>query len=153
MLGGARGRRTTGEQARSGRSLETCIGRRAYTMKTGAMVLGLIGAFIGLPASVCAGACAAGLSKAGEASDTAANAAGGLFMFLGLVSVVLAIVGAIVVMKKTKAGGILLMVSFLLAAVTCVSLNPFSILQALLLLIAGILGLAAKAEAAAPAAP
>lgn len=118
------------------------------------MVLGLIGAFIGLPAAVCSGACAAGISAAGNAGEAASQSAGNSFLALGLIGVVLAIIGAIVVMRKPKRGGIFLMVAFLLTAVTCVSLNPLAVLEALLLLIAGILGLVAKpAEAPAASAP
>jgi chromate transport protein ChrA len=115
------------------------------------MVLGLIGAFIGLPASVCSGACAAGLSAAANGGEAASQSAGNMFLALGLIAVVLAIVGSVMVGRKPKKGGALLMVAFLLTAITCVSLNPLAFIEALLLLVAGILGLVAK-PADAPAA-
>jgi hypothetical protein len=122
------------------------------------MVLGLVGAFIGLPAALCSGMCAAGISAAAKASDAAAVSTGNSFLGLGLLAVLLAIVGSVVVMRKTKVGGGLLMVAFVLTAITCATLNPLAFFEALLLLIAAILGLVAKsaeapAAAAAPPAP
>jgi hypothetical protein len=129
------------------------------------MVLGLIGAFLGLPAALCSGVCAgavsAGMEAAAQQGEVVPGGAGiaasilGVSMALGLISVVLAIVGAIIVVKKPKPGGALLMVAFVLSAVIAIA-NPMFILVAILLLIAGILGLVAKpadAPASAPVQP
>jgi hypothetical protein len=126
------------------------------------MVLGLIGAFLGLPAALCSGMCAAGMQaaanmKVNEAGEMVSESTGGgmgsLFLVLGLVSVVLAIIGSIKVLRKPKVGGGLLMAAFALAAVTSITMNMLSILVTVLLLIAGILGIASKPADAAAAAP
>ncbi len=129
-------------------------------MRTASMVLGLIGAFFGIPAALCSGMCAgavsAGMEAAAQQGEVVPEGAGivatilGASMALGLIAVVLAIVGAIIVLRKPKQGGALLMVGFVVSAVTCVTMNPLSMLVTVLLLVAGILGLAAKPADAAP---
>ena len=108
------------------------------------MILGLIGSLLGLPAALCSGACAAGLSSLDHGSSAASTQAGNSFMWIGLIAAGISFFGSIKVLRAGKAGGIALMIGFVLTAVTCVSLNPLAMFEALFLLIAAILGLVAK---------
>ncbi len=71
-------------------------------MKIASMIIAIVAGFIGLPAAVCAGACAAGLSAAGNANQSDSNAAGGAFMFFGVIAAILAIVGGILVTNQAR---------------------------------------------------
>ena len=106
-------------------------------MKTGALVLGMIGAFLALPAALCSGACAAALSNQGgqDVSDTT----GGAFLVIGLIAAVAAFASSILVMVRTRVGAYGLLGAFILTVVTCMSLNLFAFLVALFLFIAMLL--------------
>jgi uncharacterized membrane protein len=118
-------------------------------MKTGALVLGMIGAFLALPAALCSGLCATALSNEGgqQVSDTA-SAAGGAFLVIGLIAAVLAFASSILVMVRTRVGAYGLLGSFILTVVTCMTLNLIAFLVALFLFVAMLLAFfAAKEEA------
>lgn len=115
-------------------------------MKIASMIIAIVAGFIGLPAAVCAGACAAGLSAAGNANESDSNAAGGVFMFFGIIAAILAIVGGILINKPSKIGPIIQAVALGLTCVTCITLNPMSFFVALLLLVSTILGFLSKKQ-------
>jgi len=115
-------------------------------MKITSMIIAIVAGFIGLPAAVCAGACAVGLSAAGNSSDHDSNAAGNVFMFFGVIAAILAIVGGILINKPSKIGPIIQAVALALTCVTCITLSPMSFFVALLLLISTILGFLSKKQ-------
>ena len=108
------------------------------------MVLGIVGAVLGLPSAVCSGACAAGLTAATQPGSHDADSAGNMFLVLGLVGALLAFVGAITVMSKPKRGFIWLLAATVFVGVTAVSANPLAIFVTLLLLLATLFGFLAK---------
>ena len=58
------------------------------------MILGIIGGVLGIPGSICSGACAAGLTSLSEGATTeVTNAAGNTFMIIGLMLVATVLVG------------------------------------------------------------
>lgn len=117
-------------------------------MKIGALILGMIGAFLALPAALCSGACAAALTS--DAGHTASNDAGGAFLVMGLIAAVVAFASSILVMVRTRVGAFGLLGSFVLTVITCVSLNPLAFMVALFLFIAMLLAFfAARDEARA----
>jgi hypothetical protein len=118
-------------------------------MKTGALVLGMIGAFLALPAAFCSGLCATALSNNGaqQVSDTASTA-GGAFLVFGLIAAVVAFASSILVMVRTRVGAYGLLAAFVLTVVTCMTLNLLAFLVALFLFVAMLLAFfAAKEEA------
>ena len=107
--------------------------------RTAEFTLGLIGGIIGLIASVLAmmvGGVDAAFSSSGTSVIT--GLAWAAFFFS-----ILAIIGAIVVRTKDKLGGILLLVSAV-GGFVCISM--FYLISAILIGIAGIMGLIAKKE-------
>jgi hypothetical protein len=113
-------------------------------MKTASMVIAILAGFFGLPASVCAGACAAGLSAVGDASRSDANAAGNAFMFFGVIASILAIAGGILINRPGKIGVFLQAIALALAILTCLTLNPMSMFFAFLLMLSTIFAVLGK---------
>ena len=113
-------------------------------MKTGALVLGIIGAFLALPAALCSGACAAALSQQG--GEQVSDSAGGIFLVVGLIAAVLAFAASILVMVRTRLGAYGLLASFVLTVVTCMTLNLLAFLVALFLFVAMLLAFFAAKE-------
>ncbi len=113
---------------------------------TAPLVLGVIGGVLGLPAAVCSGACAAGLSSLGTTSQDAVNAAGNAFMAMGLIGAVLAIIFSCFAKKNPYLAGGMLIVSTILNALTLITFNFLSLIVVVLLLIAAILCFTQKKE-------
>lgn len=120
-------------------------------MKTAALILGMIAAFIALPAALCSGACAAALTSDG--GQAASNDAGGAFLVMGLIAAVVAFASSILVMVRTRVGAFGLLGAFVLTVITCVSLNPLAFLVALFLFIAMLLAFFAARDEARAAMP
>jgi hypothetical protein len=106
-------------------------------MRIAALVLALVGGFIGLPAALCSGMCAVGLSEGSDAAGTA-------FMLIGLLGSVLGIVGGLFALKPGMMAAGMLGAATLLNALTLITFNPLSLLVVLLLLIAAILAAIGK---------
>ena len=113
-------------------------------MKIASIIIAIIAGFLGLPAALCAGACAAGLSAAGDASRADSNSAGTAFMFFGVLSALFAIIGGILTKNPGRKGPVLQAIALFLALLTCVTLNPISFFVALLLLVSTVLGFIKK---------
>jgi hypothetical protein len=116
-------------------------------MKTGALIFGIIAAFVALPAALCSGVCAQIISNQGapQASDTA-SAAGGAFFVFGLIAAVLAFASSVLVMVRTRLGAYGLLAAFVLTVITCMTLNPLAFLVALFLFVAMLLAFFAAKE-------
>jgi energy-converting hydrogenase Eha subunit B len=117
-------------------------------MKIASIIIAIVAGFLGLPAAVCAGACAAGLSAAGNASSSDSSSAGNVFMFFGVIAAILAIVGGIMTRKPGRKGPIVQAVALALALLTCITVNPMSFFVALLLLVSTVLGFMKKDQPA-----
>ncbi len=110
------------------------------------VVLGIIGGVLGLPAAVCSGACAAGLSSLSDTNTTTTNAAGNAFMTLGLIGAILGIFFAITSKKWPTLSGIGLIVATVLSALTLVTFNLLTLVVMILLLLAAIFSFLQKKE-------
>src|SRR5213075_268389 len=88
------------------------------------MVLGIIGGVLGLPAAICSGACAAGISTLAEgATEKTSNNAGNTFLWIGLIAAILGLVSSFLYKKNTKTWGGLMILAGILSAVTLVTFN------------------------------
>ena len=109
------------------------------------MILGIIGGILGLPAAICSGACAAGLSTLADgATEQTSQDAGNVFMWLGLISALLGLISAFLYKKNPKLWGALMVIGGLLAGITLVTFNFLSLVVCILLLIGGILAMTQK---------
>lgn len=109
------------------------------------MILGIIGGIIGLPAAVCSGACAAGLSSLAEnASEQSVSNTADTFMWIGLIAAILGLISAFLYKKNTKTWGILMIVAGLMSGITLVTFNLLSFVVCILFLIGGIISLTQK---------
>lgn len=106
------------------------------------MILGIIGGILGLPAAICAGACAAGLSSMGDdSSASSSSTAGDIFMWIGLIASLLGLVSAFLYKSSPKAWGAIMLLGGLLAGITLVTFNLLSLIVCILLLIGGVIAL------------
>jgi hypothetical protein len=109
------------------------------------MVLGIIGGILGLPAAVCAGACAAGITSIADgASSQSSQDAGSAFMWLGLIAALLGLVSAFLYKKNPKIWGVMMIIAGLLSGVTLVTFNLLSLIVCILFLIGGAIALTQK---------
>jgi hypothetical protein len=109
------------------------------------MILGIIGGILGLPAAICSGACAAGLSTLAEgATEQTSNTAGSAFLWLGLISAILGLVSAFLYKKNSKTWGGVMILAGVLAMITLVTFNILSLIVCILFLIGGVISLTQK---------
>ncbi|HEX6427790.1 MAG TPA: DUF4064 domain-containing protein [Niastella sp.] len=109
------------------------------------MILGIIGGILGLPAAVCSGACAAGMSTLAEgATEQTSSNAGNTFLWIGLISAILGLVSSFLYKKNTKTWGGLMLLAGILSAVTLVTFNVLSLVVCILFLIGGVIALTQK---------
>ena len=109
------------------------------------MILGIIGGIIGLPAAICSGACAAGLSTLAEgATEQTSNTAGSTFLWIGLISAILGLISAFLYKKNAKTWGGMMVLAGILAGVTLVTFNILSLIVCILFLIGGVISLTQK---------
>lgn len=114
------------------------------------MILGIIGGVLGLPAAICSGACAAGISTLAEgATEKTSNTAGNTFLFIGLISAILGLVCSFLYKKNPKTWGGLMILAGILSAVTLVTFNILSLVVCILFLIGGVIALTQKKPALA----
>jgi len=109
------------------------------------MILGIIGGILGLPAAICSGACAVGLSTLADgANNKSSQDAGNIFMWLGLIAALLGLVSAFLYKKNPKSWGAIMLIGGILAGVTLVTFNFLSLVVCILLLIGGLISLTQK---------
>ena len=130
-------------------------------MRVAALVLAIVGGFIGLPAAVCSGACAAGLTAVNEmnvdsdgnvtnedAAGEKASEAGNVFMFLGLGGSLLAIIGGVCAVKPGHLATILLLLALIGNGLTLITFNPLSLMVVVFILLATIFCAVGKVKGA-----
>lgn len=121
------------------------------TISNAPMVLGIIGGVLGLPAAICSGACAAGLSAIAAQGSTETQAAQGvvsMFLWFGLVSVVLGLASAFLYKKNPKGWGAVMLLAGILSGITLITFNFLSLITCLLFLIGGAIAVAQNKPAA-----
>lgn len=116
-------------------------------MKIGSIIISIFAGFMGLPAALCAGMCAAVLTSEGN-NDAAAGEAGVAFMAFGIIGAILAIAGGILTIRPGKNGPIMQAVALGLTVLTCFTFNPLSLFVAILLMVSTILGFMKKDQPA-----
>lgn len=109
------------------------------------MVLGIIGGVIGLPSSVCSGACAAGISSMAD-HTTAEEAArtGSTFMWIGLIAALLGFIAAFMYKRGPGTWGFIMLLAGLLSLVPLVALNMMALVPATLFIIGGAILISQK---------
>lgn len=113
------------------------------------MILGIIGGILGLPAAICSGACAAGISTLADgASKQSSQDAGNTFMWVGLVSALIGLASAFLYKKNPKGWGGAMLVAGILSGVTLVTFNFLSFIVCILFLIGGVISLTQKTSVA-----
>lgn len=109
------------------------------------MILGIIGGILGLPAAVCSGACAAGMSTLAEgATEQSSTDTGTTFLWIGLIAAILGLVSSFLYKKNSKTWGGLMILAGILSAVTLVTFNVLSLVVCILFLIGGVIALTQK---------
>jgi len=109
------------------------------------MVLGIIGGILGLPAAVCSGACAAGMSTLAEgATEQTSSDAGTTFLWIGLIAAILGLVSSFLYKKNSKTWGGMMVLAGILSGVTLVTFNLLSLIVCILFLIGGVISLTIK---------
>lgn len=109
------------------------------------MILGIIGGILGLPAAICSGACAAGLSSLSEnATVEGTNAAGNTFLWLGLVAAILGLISAFLYKKNPKGWGWAMIIAGIVSGITLITFNILSLVVTILFLIGGIIAITQK---------
>lgn len=109
------------------------------------MVLGIIGGVLGIPAAVCSGACAAGLSSLSTTTEQASST-GSFYMVLGLIGAILGIIFSVLSKKSPIVSGVLLLVAAILSGITLVTFNVMTLVVVILLLLAAIFSFVQKKE-------
>jgi hypothetical protein len=109
------------------------------------MILGIIGGILGLPAAICSGACAAGLSTLADgATSQSSQDAGNVFMWLGLIAAIVGLASAFLYKKNPKGWGAMMLLAGILAGITLVTFNFLSFVVCILFLIGGVIALTQK---------
>ncbi|MEG1498936.1 DUF4064 domain-containing protein [Chryseobacterium sp.] len=109
------------------------------------MIMGIIGGVIGLPAAICSGACAAGMSSlADNSTEQVTNDAGNTFMWLGLIAAILGLTCAFLYKKNPKLWGAIMLFAGVLSGITLITFNFLSLIECVLFLIGGLLALFQK---------
>lgn len=109
------------------------------------MILGIIGGILGLPAAICSGACAAGLSTLADgATRQSSDDAGNAFLWIGILAALIGLLSAFVYKKNPKAWGAMMLLAGILSGVTLVTFNFLSLVVCILFLIGGVISLTQK---------
>jgi len=110
------------------------------------MVLGIIGAVIGIPGAVCSGACAAGLSGAAGRGD--ATQVGNFYLALGLITAFGGLLGGTLARRSPVFAGILMILSGLMGGITLIAGNMLALITTVLFIVGGAIALANKSKLA-----
>lgn len=114
---------------------------------TAAIVLGIVGGAIDLPAALCSGVCAGVTMAVAEAGDEASSAAAGTYTGLGIAAGIIAIVFGCFAKKSPILAGLMLLVATVLEAICALpTVNIFGIAGAILTLISAIICFVQKKE-------
>lgn len=106
------------------------------------MILGIIGGVLGLPAAICSGACAAGLSTFAEgATKQSTDDAGSVFLWIGLIAALTGLISAFTYKKNPKGWGAMMLLAGILSGVTLITFNLLSFVVCILFLIGGLISL------------
>ncbi|MBA3829996.1 MAG: DUF4064 domain-containing protein [Taibaiella sp.] len=109
------------------------------------MILGIIGGIIGLPAAICSGACATGISAMADKTTSAeAGHVGSFYLYLGLTSAILGLICAFAYKKNPKIWGILMLIAGVIGMINIVTLNMLALFSAILLIIGGAISISQK---------
>lgn len=127
------------------------------TISNAPMILGIIGGVLGLPAAICSGACAAGLSTLAQANKATQSAQSmesaeslvQAFLWFGLVAVILGLTSAFLYKKNPKRWGAVMLLAGILSGVTLITFNFLSLITCLLFLIGGAIAVAQNKPAVA----
>ena len=112
------------------------------------MILGIIGGILGLPAAICSGACAAGLSTLADgATKQFIDDAGNAFLWIGLISALIGLVSAFLYKRNPKGWGAMMLLAGILSGVTLITFNFLSFVVCILFLIGSIISLTQKKPA------
>jgi hypothetical protein len=109
------------------------------------MVLGIIGAVIGIPGAVCSGACAAGLSGAAGRGD--ATQVGNFYLALGLITAFGGLLGGTLARRSPVFAGILMILSGSWAD-HLIAGNMLALITTVLFIVGGAIALANKSKLA-----
>lgn len=114
-------------------------------ISNGPMILGIIGGILGLPAAICSGACAAGLSTLADGATTQSSTdAGSAFLWIGLIAALIGLVSAFLYKKNPKGWGAMMILAGILSGITLVTFNFLSFVVCILFLIGGVIALTQK---------
>jgi hypothetical protein len=110
------------------------------------MILGIIGGVVGLPAAMCSGFCAAGISAlATDGTNTAAAGNTGMvFLCLGIIAALVGFVSSFLYKKNPLLWGIIMISAGILSGITLITFNILSLIVTILFLIGGIISLTQK---------
>ena len=109
------------------------------------MILGIIGGILGLPAAICSGACAAGLSTLADGATKQSSAdAGSAFMWIGLVASLIGLVSAFLYRRNPKVWGAMMLLAGILSGATLITFNPLSLIVCITFLVGGVISLIQK---------
>lgn len=112
------------------------------------MILGIIGGILGLPAAICSGACAAGLSTLSEdATAQSVDETGNAFLWIGLIAALIGLVSAFLYKKNPKGWGAAMLLAGVLSGITLITFNILSFIVCILFLISGLISLTQKKSA------
>jgi hypothetical protein len=112
------------------------------------MILGIIGGILGLPAAICSGACAAGISTLADgATKQSTDDAGSTFLWIGLIAALIGLVSAFLYKKNPKGWGAMMLLAGIISGVTLITFNFLSFIVCILFLIGGVISLTQKKPA------
>lgn len=110
------------------------------------MIMGIMGALMQLPGAICAGACAVGLDTASGSGSKSASEAGDMFMMIGLISAAVGFIFGFFGKKSPIISGLGLLAATVLAGITLVTFNFFSLIAVVLFLLGAIFAFVQKKE-------
>jgi hypothetical protein len=106
------------------------------------MILGIIGGILGLPAAICSGACAAGLSSFSDKATSESSAEmGSVFLWIGIIAALIGLASSFLYKKNSKVWGGMMLLAGILSGVTLITFNFLSLIVTILFLIGGVISM------------
>lgn len=102
------------------------------------MIMGIVGGVVGLPSSICGGACAVGLDSLSGKTSAAAHSTGDVFLYIGIVGAVIGFLGGLYGRRNPVFSGLLLIGGTVLAGISAIPMNLMAIVPMLMFLIGAI---------------